>query len=105
LAWAPRLPGTLPCYTWGGEYRECADVKIARRTAKLCLQPHNTILVGAEFLSQFRDLAERAVYISDGTMDVTGSIDLYVQRCARQLAPVRVSGGCGGAILTRLVMF
>jgi asparagine synthase (glutamine-hydrolysing) len=105
LAWAPRPPGTLPCYTWGGEYRDCADVKIARRTAKLCQQPHNTILVGAEFLSQFRDLAEKAVYISDGTMDVTGSIDLYVQRLARQIAPVRVSGVCGGEILRRLVMF
>lgn len=105
MAWAPRSPGKLPCYTWGGTYRDCADVKIARRTAKLCQQPHNTIYVGADFLSQFRDLAERAVYISDGTMDVTGSIDLYVQRLARQIAPVRVSGVCGGEILRRLVMF
>jgi len=105
LAWAPHSPGTLPCYTWGGRYRDCADVKIARRAAKLCQQPHNTILVGAEFLSQFHDLAERAVYISDGTMDVTGSMDLYVQRLARQIAPVRVSGVCGGEILRRLVMF
>src|SRR4029077_5634485 len=105
LAWAPRSPKTLPCYTWGGTYRDCADVKIARRTAKVCQQPHNTILVGAEFLSQFHDLAERAVYISDGTMDVTGSMDLYVQRLARQIAPVRVSGVCGGEILRRLVMF
>src|SRR5207245_11665687 len=64
-----------------------------------------TILVGAEFLSQFRDLAEKAVYISDGTMDVTGAIDLYVQSFARQIAPVRVSGVCGGEILRRLVMF
>jgi asparagine synthase (glutamine-hydrolysing) len=105
LAWAPRLAGTLPCYTWGGKYRDCADVKIAQRTAKLCRQPHNTILVGAEFLSQFHDLAEKAVYVSDGTMDVTGSIDMYVQRFARQIAPVRVSGVCGGEILRRLVMF
>jgi len=105
LAWAHRPPGTLPCYTWGGTYRDCADVKIARRAAKLCRQPHNTIFVGAEFLSQFHDLAERAVYISDGTMDVTGSVDLYVQRLARQIAPVRVSGVCGGEILRRLVMF
>ncbi|HEY4270910.1 MAG TPA: asparagine synthase-related protein [Candidatus Udaeobacter sp.] len=105
LAWAPRPPGTLPCYTWGGTYRDCADVKIARRAARLCQQPHNTIVVGAEFLSQFRDLAERTVYISDGTMDVTGSIDLYVQRLARQIAPVRLSGVCGGEILRRLVMF
>src|SRR5207248_2241549 len=105
LAWAPRYPGTLPCYTWGGTYRDCADVKIARRTAGIAQQPHNTILVGAEFLSQFRVLAERAVYISDGTLDVTGSIDMYVQRLARQIAPVRVSGVCGGEILRRLVMF
>src|SRR5213082_1552809 len=105
LAWAPRLPGTLPCYTWGGKYRDCADVKIARRTAKVCRQPHNTILVGDEFLSQFHDLAEKAVYISDGTVDITGSIDLYVQRLVRQIAPVRLSGVCGGEILRRLVMF
>ncbi len=105
LAWAPRLPGTLPCYTWGGKYRDCADVKIARRTARVCRQPHNTILVAADFLSQFHDLAEKAVYISDGTVDITGSIDLYVQRLARQIAPVRLSGVCGGEILRRLVMF
>ena len=105
LACASRPPGTLPCYTWGGKYRDCADVKIARRTAKICQQPHQTIVVGLEFLSQFPDLAERAVYISDGTMDVTGSVDLYVQRLARQIAPVRLSGVCGGEILRRLVMF
>jgi asparagine synthase (glutamine-hydrolysing) len=105
LAWAQRPPGTLPCYTWGGTYRDCADVKIARRAAKLCRQRHNTIVVGAEFLSQFPELAERAVYISDGTMDVSGSIDVYVQRLARQVAPVRLSGVCGGEILRRLVMF
>jgi asparagine synthase (glutamine-hydrolysing) len=61
--------------------------------------------VGVDFLSQFADLAERTVYISDGTMDVTGSIDLYVQELARQIAPVRLSGVCGGEILRRLVMF
>jgi asparagine synthase (glutamine-hydrolysing) len=105
LAWAHRPPGTLPCYTWGGTYRDCADVKIARRAAKLCQQAHNTIPVGAEFLSQFHDLAETTVYISDGTMDVTGAVDLYVQRLARQIAAVRLSGVCGGEILRRLVMF
>src|SRR5213079_2416943 len=68
-------------------------------------QPHQTIVVGADFLSRFASLAERAVYISDGTMDVTGSIDLYVQGPARQIAPVRLSGVCGGEILRRLVMF
>ncbi|MGB8476495.1 MAG: asparagine synthase-related protein, partial [Candidatus Acidiferrum sp.] len=105
LAWAPRSPGALPCYTWGGAYRDCADVKIARRAAEISHQPHRTILVGDDFLAQFSELAERAVYVSDGTMDVTGSIDLYVQRLAREIAPVRLGGVCGGEILRRLVMF
>jgi len=38
-------------------------------------------------------------------VDITGSIDLYDQRLARQIAPVRLSGVCGGEILRRLVMF
>lgn len=105
LAWARRPPGTLPCYTWGGKYRDCKDVKLARLAARTSHQPHKTILVGDDFLSQFSELAARAVYISDGTMDVTGSIDLYVQRLARQIAPVRLSGVCGGELLRRLVMF
>src|SRR4030095_13139519 len=91
LAWAPRPPGTLPCYTWGGTYRDCADVKIARRAAKLCQQPHNTIPVAAEFLLQFHDLAEKAVYISDGTMDVSGSTPPYAQKLVPQICPMPVS--------------
>jgi asparagine synthase (glutamine-hydrolysing) len=105
LAWAPRAAGTFPCYTWGGKYRDCADVKIARKTAKLCRQPHETILVGDEFLLNFFNFAEKAVHISDGTMDVTGAVDLYVQNAARNIAPVRLSGVYGGEILRRLVMF
>jgi asparagine synthase (glutamine-hydrolysing) len=105
LAWAPSPPNTLPCYTWGGAYRDSADVKLARRAAKVCQQPHRTVVVGGEFLSQFPDLAKRTIYISDGTIDVAGSIDLYIQRGARQIAPVRLSGVCGGEILRRLVMF
>ena len=57
------------------------------------------------FCRSFTTSLRRAVYISDGTMDVTGSMDLYVQRLARQIAPVRLSGVCGGEILRRLVMF
>jgi asparagine synthase (glutamine-hydrolysing) len=105
LAWAPCSPGTLPCYTWANKYRDCADVRIARKTARICRQPHKTIAVDDNFLSGFPDLAEQAVYISDGTMDVTGSIDIYVQRLARQIASIRLSGVYGGEVLRRIVMF
>jgi asparagine synthase (glutamine-hydrolysing) len=105
LAWAGRPAGTLPCYTFGGRYRECADVKIAREVAQICGQPHQVIPVGEEFLSRYPALAEQTVYLSDGTMDVAGTIDLYVQEKARDIAPVRVMGTNGGEILRSLVAF
>jgi len=105
LAWAQCAAGALPCYTFGSRYRDCADVTISREIARICHQPHEVITLGPEFLSRFSSLAEKAVYISDGAMDVTGAIDLYVQEMARQIAPVRLSGVYGGEILRRLVMF
>ena len=105
LAWAPREAGSLPCYTFGGRYRECADVTLARKASRVCGQPHRVLHVGDEFLKEFPTLAEKSVYVSDGAMDVTGSIDLYVQRLAREIAPVRLTGVNGGEILRQLVAF
>jgi asparagine synthase (glutamine-hydrolysing) len=105
MAWARPKPGELPCYTFNGTYRDCADVRIARKVAAACGQPHAAISVGAEFLSQFPRLAEQAVYITDGAMDVTGAAELYVNRLARQMAPVRLTGNYGSEILRRHVAF
>ncbi len=105
LACASCAPGSLPCFTFSGGYRDCMDVKVAREIAEICRQPHHVIAVDGEFLSEFPSLAEKAVYISDGAMDVTGSIDLYVQRKAREIAAVRVTGTNGGEMLRRLVAF
>jgi asparagine synthase (glutamine-hydrolysing) len=105
LAWAPLRPGELPCYTFAGRYRECNDVKLARRLANLSQQSHHVIRIDKEFLSEFPELAEKTAYISDGNLDASGSIDLYVQRLARRIAPVRITGTNGGEILRRLVAF
>jgi asparagine synthase (glutamine-hydrolysing) len=105
LAWIQSGPGELPCYTWGGSYRDCKDVTLSRRLAEISRQSHQTIPVADEFLSQFPALAEKAIYLSDGGMDVTGAIDVFVQRKAREIAPIRLGGVYGGEILRRLVMF
>ncbi|HTG44870.1 MAG TPA: hypothetical protein VK633_10095 [Verrucomicrobiae bacterium] len=105
LAWAARSAGTLPCYTFGGTYRDCADVTISREVARLSMQKHAVIPVGSDFLTRFRDLSERAVYISDGAIDVTGAVDVYVQEKARVIAPVRITGTNGGEMLRSLVAF
>jgi asparagine synthase (glutamine-hydrolysing) len=105
MAWAQLKRGKLPCYTFNGSQRECADSRIARKVAAICGQPHETITVGNEFLEQFQRLAEQTVYITDGAMDVTGAVELYVNRLARQIAPVRLTGNYGSEILRRHVAF
>ncbi len=105
LAWANAAPGALPCYTFGGAYRACADVKIARRAAMICGQPHRIITVDSDFLAKFPGLAEKAIFVSDGAMDVTGAVELYANQIARQIAPVRLTGNYGSEILRGNVAF
>jgi len=105
LAWAQVAPGSLPCYTFGGPYRDCADVRIARLLAEICHQPHTTIRVGKEFFNDFPALAEKTVYVSDGTMDVSGAVELHVNRRAREIAPIRLTGNYGSEILRSNVAF
>jgi asparagine synthase (glutamine-hydrolysing) len=105
MAWATPFAGKLPCYTFGGIYRDCADVKLARLVAETCQQQYETIRVGSEFLSQFPALAEKAVYVSDGTMDVSGSVELYVNRLARQIAGIRLTGNYGSEVLRGHIAF
>ena len=96
---AEASPGSLPCYTFGGMFRECQDVHVARQVASVCEQPHEVIPVGEEFLSRFPHYAERSVYLTDGCVDVSRSPDLYVSERAREIAPVRMTGLYGDEIL------
>ena len=105
LAWARWPPEALPCYTFGGLYRENRDVKIAREIARMSGHSHQTIVADREFLRTFPDLAERTVYLTDGTMDVSGATELYVNRIARQIAPIRLTGNYGQEILHAAVAF
>ncbi|MBN2107882.1 MAG: hypothetical protein JW832_10700, partial [Deltaproteobacteria bacterium] len=91
--------GKYPCYTFGGMYRDCSDVKVARKVAGACGQTHQTIPLDRNFLSQFADLAEKTVYISDGYLDVGGAPELYINRLARDIAPVRITGNHGSEVL------
>src|SRR5436309_10230783 len=105
MAWLKSPPGSLPCYSFGGMFHDCQDVLIARRVARVSGQPHEVISVGDEFLSQFPYYAERAVYLTDGCVDVSRSPDLYVNKRAREIAPVRMTGNYGGEVLRRVRAF
>ena len=99
MAWQKAQPGSLPCYTFGGMLRDCQDVTVARQVARVCEQPHQVIGVEQDFLSQFPYYAERAVYLSDGCVDVGRAPDLYLNERAREIAPVRMTGLLGGEVL------
>jgi asparagine synthase (glutamine-hydrolysing) len=105
MAWHKAQPNSLPCYTWGSMYRDHEDVKLARRVAKVCEQPHQVITAGTEFLSQFAHYAERTIHLTDGCVDLSRSPDLYMQEKIRELSPVRVVGTYGSEIMMQAVMF
>ena len=105
MAWAQPASGSLPCYTFGGTYRDCTDVTIARKIAKACGQKYEIIPVDDLFLKQFSECAERSVYVSDGAMDVIGAVEIYVNRIARKIAPIRMTGNYGSEILRGHVAF
>jgi len=105
MAWYKGPADSLPCYTFGGTYRDCRDVLVARRVARTCQQPHHVIETGTDFLQRFPHLAERAVYLTDGHADVSCAPPLYVCQLAREIAPVRMTGNYGDQILRRYRAF
>ena len=105
MAWQKFPRGTVPCYSFGGMYRDCQDVRMARQVAAACGQSHEVITVGKEFLSRFPHYAERTVYLTDGCVEPLHSPDLYVNERAAQIAPVRMTGNYGGEVLRRVRAF
>jgi asparagine synthase (glutamine-hydrolysing) len=105
MAWHKAPQGSLPCYSFGGTYRESQDVQVARRVANACGQPHQVISVDQQFLSRFSDYAERTVRLTDGCVAVNHSPDLFVNELAANIAPVRMTGNYGGEVLRRVRAF
>src|ERR1035441_9538780 len=105
MSWCRAAAGSLPCYSFGGMYRESQDVRVARRVAQACGQEHEVIPVGEEFLAQFPHYSERTVFLTDGCVEVNHSPDLYVNERAAKIAPVRMTGNYGGEVLRRVRAF
>jgi asparagine synthase (glutamine-hydrolysing) len=98
-------PASLPCYTFAGETGDTVDVHQARKVAKLLGQEHVTLRLQPDFLTDFAKHAERTVYISDGNGDVCLSHEIYLNRLARQVTGVRVTGNFGSEVLRGISTF
>ena len=104
MAWHKAPPGSLPCYTFGGMFRDCQDVVLARQVASVS-QPHEVIPVGAGVSFSLSPMRERTVYLTDGCVEVNHAPDLYVNERGPQIAPVRMTGNYGGEVLRRVRAF
>lgn len=105
MAWQKSPQGSLPCYSFAGMFRDCEDVTLARKVARICGQPHQVIDVGEEFLSHFARYAERSIFLTDGYVSVKFAPDLYANERAAAIAPVRMTGNYGSEVVRRLRAF
>ena len=99
MAWLRAPAGSIQCFSFGGPFRDCYDVTIARKVAKICGQPHRTIYLGQEFLEKFPHYAQQTVLRTEGCVNVMHSPDLYINEIARTIAPVRMTGNYGSEVL------
>ena len=99
MAWLKAPGNSIPCFSFGGIYRDCQDVQVARKVAHICGQPHQTIRVDGDFLSKFPHYCERSIYLTDACVEANRSSDLYVNEIARGIAPARVTGNYGSEVL------
>jgi asparagine synthase (glutamine-hydrolysing) len=91
--------GRVHCYSFDGPYRENLDVSIGRRVARVQGLPHTTIRISPDFFRQFGQLAEDVVLSTDGNLEMSGAPNIFVNRIARTISPIRLTGNYGGEIL------
>ena len=93
------INGLSSCCTFGGTWGDTFDIVKARQIAAICGQHHETIKLDDNFFKDFPALALRSVYLSDGSHDAFGAHDIYLNRLARQIAPVRLTGKFGSEVI------
>ena len=99
-------PGSLPCYTF-----QWPVSRLCRRPHRAPARGHRRPTTyhdsdrGMTFFRNSQTLAEQTVYLSDGAMDVSGAVELHVNRMAREIAPIRLTGNYGSEILRSNVAF
>jgi len=99
-------PGTLPCYTFGGSYRDILDVRLAPQVAAACGQTHKTLRIDdSRFLADFPAKLEQSIYVTDGICSVDKTDVLSFNELAREVAPIRITGKYGSQVLKDVTGF
>jgi asparagine synthase (glutamine-hydrolysing) len=105
LACRPKAQQEPVCYTFSGERALTLDDRLAARVAEACGLEHRLLRIGADFFSDFQVHADRTVYLTDGCFGILGAHEIYLNRQARQIAPVRLTGNYGGEVFRKVSTF
>jgi asparagine synthase (glutamine-hydrolysing) len=105
MAYSSARNGQLTSYTFGGVAGDTMDVRLAARVASACRIPHRVLRIGSDFFSGYSSLVDRTVYVTDGYFGVCGAHEIYLNRQARGLAPVRLTGNFGSELFRGVSTF
>jgi asparagine synthase (glutamine-hydrolysing) len=93
------------CYTFTGNRGETLDDKIAARVAAAANLDHHLLRLGHDFFSNTAAYADKAILATDGCAGVFNAHEIYFNRLARQIAPIRLTGNYGSEILRSISTF
>jgi asparagine synthase (glutamine-hydrolysing) len=99
MACRPPNNGHTVSYTFSGNNGQTLDDKIAARVAAASHLDHQLLRLEPDFFSNFAAHADKTVYVSDGCASVSHTHEIYFNRKARELAPIRLTGNYGSEIL------
>ena len=105
MACRPKTSIDPVTYTFDGPMGRTADSRLAAQVASALGLEHHVLRLGPDFFSDFGSHVDRTVCITDGCFGVTGAHEICLNRLARQLAPIRLTGNYGGEVLREVSTF
>lgn len=106
LSYLNPQPNSIPCYTFGGSFKDILDVRLAPAVARTCGQQHFHLKIDdAEILQNYEKYLYESIYMTDGVIGVDKIDSIPFNRMAREIAPVRVTGKYGSQVMKHVLGF
>ena len=97
--------GGQTSYTFTGPRGQTLDDQVAARVAQAAGLEHRLLRLAPDFFNDFAAHADKTVLVTDGEFGIAGAHEIYFNRRARDLAPVRLTGNYGSEILRAISTF
>ncbi len=105
MACRPQNDGHTTCYTFSGNNGKTRDDTIAARIASASNLEHNLLRLEQDFFLKFPEHVDKTVFATDGCAGICNAHEIYFNRKARELAPLRLTGNYGSEILRGISTF